>query len=186
MEHLINIVIVFIIIASILKRLREVGETRGNLGKPAPPDQRPVVSHIPSSAPPQEKQPIPADQMRPPVMSMEQTQPVSEVPFDSEMMEPEFWPVERLPEIPTLRPEYNTALSEETWERAEQEIEERIRESQEAYRNSLDQQASDVKEHIPMQPTGAIGLRFTGDAVVNGIIMSEILGPPKSLREEKW
>ena len=180
MEHLINIIIVFVIIASILKRIREVGETRGTLAKPQQPGQRPTVTPVPGPVPPLTQQPIPVDQMPPP-------QPVTEAPSVSEMMEQEIETVYHEPEIPALRPVYDTAFSEEAWEQAQRDIEERIRESQESYRRVRKQSAPVMSAERPVQkPARVRGLRFTGDAVVNGIIMSEILGSPKSLRQENW
>jgi len=183
MQQLINIIIVFVIIVSILKRIREVGETRGNLGKPSPPKQ-PQAPSIPGPVPPLTQTPLPAEEIPPLIPAM--PAPVFEAPSVGEMMEPEGETVYHAPEIPSLRPAYETPFSENAWEQTNQDIEDRIRQNQEAYLRSLEQMSAPaVSARRPSRPV-ALRLPFTSDALVNGIIMSEILGPPKSLREDRW
>lgn len=193
MEQLINIIIILVIIASVLKRIREVGDTRGNLNKPAQPGRPPIPGQGPMAEqkPPVAPRPMMGSEPMPgpapePQAAMEEPSAADEIPTLRDMLGPLVEPLYREPEIPSPEPMYDAAYTEDTWEQAQRDIADRIRESQEAYRRVQEQPAALAPE--PMRPvtkpSGGIDLRFNGRSVVNGIIMSEILGPPKAMREE--
>jgi hypothetical protein len=150
MELIINLIIIFIIIVTVLKRLKDVSKKGQELEKTKLPGEfaetieRRTVQEKPESKP--------------------LLVPAPEISFD-EMVEPVEFP---------LKP-------------AEELLESRFKETfpvmPETYRKPVPEMAPHLYDEITRRRRRCMKLAFTHNRVINGIIMSEILSKPVSLRD---
>lgn len=166
MDVIINIIIVIFVISSVLKRFQEVSKKSGDVTKPSPPlRERPDVPPLPhvtgDATPEPSTEPVTQHNNREPeVKSLKDL---------VDYLKDEYQQVE----APSPQPELPVAAIEP-----------------EPVLSSIEQPSPMVSEKVlkvsraELEPERAISpsLTFSSEQVVNGIILSEVLGPPVALR----
>ena len=158
MELIINLIIVFIIIFSLYKRFQEVSKKGSEI--------KPPTKSIPEPSPEMVDELKRITQKEEEVIKeevVEETQPVPSSEDIFEKLRQEFAEPETFSE-PSYVPE--AAIPEQTEEPVPEIV-----------------QTIDYSKDVPRKKERRYVLKFGGSELVNGILMSEILGKPVSLRE---
>lgn len=187
MELIINLVILFVIVASLIRGLRDVMEkgreiSTGGGGTEAPgsPPMQPIPADTAERQQPEVRGPVPGEapsleDLWRSLTTEEQHRPAPQPAASRE---------ETVLTLETAARdmETDTAVVEDRFERKlpftsiEQAVEYRL-------------PAAPIARPKPAGPARwavpALGLRFGGDDLIRGIVMSEILGPPVALRQDR-
>jgi len=176
MEVIIQLIIIFIVILSVLKRVKEVGQTGQELDKGKIPGNILDMFDPDSAKGKAGQKPSPADQQEMPAGEYSESVEISGEPSKEPLIPSE------VPYEPVEAPEI---------------VEKDILDTQP---ESLLPQEELIKEYVPIipkpvllrssqkvhrEPGKGLDLGFTGPQVINGIIMGEILGPPVSMRHDE-
>lgn len=193
MELLVNTVITIAIILYVLKRMQEAARKGGELTGPPPPAQmfgEEEDEEAPKRAQPMRSSPETTQMPKPmgiPTMRPRPAEKAPEPPPVRKFTVPEAPPRPRQREIPdVMRPQHHQVKTpEENAPSREVRIKEVVRENEKGrYADS----GSGFGKPAPRRKkaTGKTRplLTFCRNDIVRGIIMSEILGPPVSMRRE--
>ena len=169
MELLINLIIIFVIFAAILKRFKEVAKKGEELGSspPAAPEVEPEIVGRKVDVP--RKEPGPGQVLK------KLFEELGEVTLERPPEQAE--PKDIMKQTTVLRGD----VLEQPWELPEQIVEESVQPSEIIQPPVSYSKAAVSKE----KPVSRFQLSFSGSEVVRGIVMSEILGPPVSERRDQ-
>jgi len=168
MDVIINLIIFLIVVITILKRLQEVARKGTEIKEPSPepqplPIDGPVAREIIAEMP--EEYPQPAAPAPVPVEEKPRTQSMREL---FERLERRYYDIIE-PPVPQ---------TEDTFESG--------REKKDISRRGYAKQAAIDRAAPSVESAALPALSFKASSVVNGIIMSEILGPPTGLRKSPF
>ena len=162
-----GLIIIFVIIFAVLKRIKEIAKKESEIKDraPAPPAPFPELAEELK----QRFEQLETEMIQPEAETLEPE--IKPAVFEREIFE------EKRPEFiePVIQPE--PELLPDTELRPEIEVPLRVEEPV-----SVAKKEFIYKKAVPREKYQAAVLNFRGPAVVNGIIMSEILGPPVSMR----
>lgn len=186
MDFLINTIVTIAIILYVLQRVREVAKKGGEITGPPPPS--PMFEEEEEETFERESSP---EKPSPEATRMPRR---IEVP-----MMPNVRPEPAVPAEPAPRPHRYHVPPENAPARGRRIAEAVLEEGDEGFFEALDTISTQVKrtapparpaqKHTPVRRRGkeagaSPALTFSGSSVIQGIIMSEILGPPVSMRRE--
>lgn len=189
LDMLINIAIVFFIVVSVLKRMREVTNKAGDITKkpavapPQPagrtaPAPRRTPTPQPSSSGQQETWPF--EKVKTPAREQVE-QGKSSLrrlleELERQALPDEAWKNKGAPVVPGDQPGESTFPAY-----AEREAGVSVS----PMRDTFEDMSEEKAYHGEADSLKALGIGFTGGELVRGIVMSEILGPPAALRDTR-
>lgn len=180
MDTIVTIIIFLVIIFSIMKNMQEVAKKGREVRVPRKPGEGPVQQEMRIPEAP----PAPAERE---IMEVEE-----EVPEEpSEIPSPRPFPEEPRPVWESPRPSLEDIFGrlEEKYRRASEQPIPEVVKVEDTFEKRKPE--AEIPRHTtfrparqPLSPRHRPALVFQKQAVVNGIIMSEILGPPVGLRRQ--
>jgi len=168
-ELIINIAIILFIIFSVLKRTQEVSKKSQDIKKP-PETSRPPLQRRPASPVQQETARRETPTATRTETILRQDKPAGEKPLWRQMLE----------EL-DIYPETERTVKKEAQEAGERVVAE-VKKAKESPKPVI--ATVNIPDEYEPKPLHQLKLHFAGDDLVRGIVMSEILGQPVSMKHD--
>ena len=179
MDWIINLIIVFVIVISVLKRMQDVAKKGETLGAPIPTP--PVIDRNGTDHPAHQEAPKPTAQdiFRELFPEMADSREEMEKPYTARKWEPE---KDFHEPVPVVKVQKEEAISEPAanFEKASASLE--------SYMKALSAKSESLENGYALKATGCsiLPARFKGNELARGIVLKEILGEPVALRERAF